>query len=97
MLRELHDEISIFKPPNLWIADEPQLRDHSAVLDTVTRSKVALWRFYIASLLAKQVVEATDSPEDLKSLCGRFLARWGLVREVPTAWQSCRSANYPSA
>jgi hypothetical protein len=92
MLRELHDEISIFKPPNLWIADEPQLRDHSAVLDTVTRSKVALWRFYIASLLAKQVVEATDSPEDLKSLCGRFLARWGLVREVPTAWQSLRSA-----
>ncbi len=92
MLKELHNEIPIFMPPNLWIADEPQLRDHAAVLESVTDSKVALWRFYIASLLAKQVVETTDSPEDLRSLCGRFLARWGLVREVPTAWQSLRSA-----
>jgi hypothetical protein len=92
MLKELHDEIPIFKPPNLWIADEPRLRDHNAVLGTMSNSKVALWRFYIASLLARQVVETDDSPEDLSSVCGRFLARWGLVREVPTAWQSLMSA-----
>lgn len=92
MLKELQSEIPIFKPPNLWIADEPQLRDHAGVMRPVSGSNVALWRFYIASLLAKQVIETFDAPEELRDLCGRFLARWGLVKEVPTAWQSLRSA-----
>ncbi len=94
MLKELHDEITIFRAPNLWIADEPQLRDHAAALKSVTDSRVALWRFYIASLLAKQIIEIGDAPEELRALCGRFLARWGLVREVPTAWQSLRSIKW---
>jgi hypothetical protein len=91
MLKELHEEISIFRAPNIWIADEPQLRDHAAILETITKSRISLWRFYIASLMAKQVIELADVSDDLRSMCSRFLARWGLVREVPTAWQSLRA------
>src|SRR5947207_15772650 len=28
MFQELEKEIAIFRAPNLWVADEPQLRDH---------------------------------------------------------------------
>jgi ABC-type multidrug transport system ATPase subunit len=35
MLQELHKEISVFRSPNIWIADEPQLRDHWATLKSI--------------------------------------------------------------
>src|SRR5258705_4724372 len=91
MLQELHGEISIFHPPNLWITDEPQLRDHWATLQSVTlRSEVTLWRFYVASLIAKACLDQDSLPEQLQKDYKRFLVRWSLVREVPTAWQAMR-------
>src|SRR5947209_10789659 len=54
MLQELRDEIEILKPPNLWIADEPQLREHWSMLQAQNiTSQIILWRFYVASLIAK--------------------------------------------
>jgi len=63
MLQELHEEITIFQPPNLWVADEPQLREHCALLQgQQITSAITLWRFYIASLVAKICVEHEEVP-----------------------------------
>src|SRR5437773_5204947 len=54
MLQELHQEIPILQPPNLWVADEPQLREHWSMLQSQEiTSPITLWRFYVASLVAK--------------------------------------------
>jgi hypothetical protein len=91
MLQELNAEIAVLQPPNHWIADEPQLRDHWDILvASGIKSQETLWRFYAASLIAKVCLEAEDLPGDLRSQYERFLARWGLVREVPTAWQTLK-------
>lgn len=91
MLQELHKEIPVFKPPNLWVADEPQLRDHWATLKNVgISSHVTLWRFYVASLIAKTCLEREDLPEELQKAYKRFLVRWNLVAERPTAWQAAK-------
>jgi len=51
MFRELEREISIFALPNLWISDEPLLRDHWATLQKIgLQSQVTLWRFYMATI-----------------------------------------------
>lgn len=95
MFRELEREISIFALPNLWISDEPLLRDHWATLQkTGLQSQVTLWRFYMASLIAKRCLEEADLPEELQKNYKRFLVRWGLVREVPTAWQAMRLVKF---
>ncbi|TKJ42176.1 hypothetical protein CEE37_00425 [candidate division LCP-89 bacterium B3_LCP] len=92
MFSELESEIPIFAPPNLWISDEPKLRDHWATLQPLgISSQVILWRFYIASLIANLCLEQPNFPSELRSAFERFLVRWGLVNEVPTAWQSMRS------
>ncbi|MEK7677941.1 MAG: hypothetical protein AAB676_19090 [Verrucomicrobiota bacterium] len=91
MFRELQSEVKILSKPNLWISDEPQPRDHWATLkEHGITSRVTLWRFYVASLLAKHCLEETNLPEDLQKNYKRFLVRWGLYREIPTAWQAMR-------
>jgi hypothetical protein len=91
MLQELHDEIDILKPPNMWIADEPQLREHWSMLQAQhITPQITLWRFYTASLIAKLCLDHPDCPQNLKTTYERFLARWGLVREIPTAWQAVK-------
>ncbi len=91
MLQELRTEIPILRSPNLWITDEPQLRDHWATLrKNDVASQVTLWRFYVASLIAKACLEHHGLPEKLQEDYKRFLVRWGLVREIPTAWQAVR-------
>ena len=91
MLQELHREIPVFRSPNLWVADEPQLRDHWATLKSIgISSQVTLWRFYVASLIAKTCLEQDALPEALKDEYRRFLVRWNLVAERPTAWQAAK-------
>jgi hypothetical protein len=91
MLQELHEEIEILRPPNLWVADEPQLREHWALLQSQQiTSAITLWRFYVASLVAQICLEHPKVPDDIRSNYERFLARWGLVRENPTAWQAIK-------
>ena len=91
MLQELQQEILVLRSPNLWVADEPQLRDHWATLQkNDVSSQITLWRFYVASLIAKACLEHANLPEELQKNYKRFLVRWGLVREVPTAWQAVR-------
>ena len=91
MFRELEREIKIFALPNFWISDEPLLRDHWATLQKAgLQSQVTLWRFYVASLIAKRCLDEDGLPEELQKNYKRFLVRWGLVREVPTAWQAVR-------
>lgn len=91
MLQELSGDIPIFQHPNRWFADEPQLRDHWDILQANgIKSQETLWRFYAASLIAKVCLEAKTLPEELRNQYERFLARWGLVREVPTAWQTLK-------
>jgi hypothetical protein len=91
MLQELHKEIAVFLPPNLWVADEPQLRDHWSTLKNVgISSLVTLWRFYVASLIAKACLEQEGLPEELQKAYKRFLVRWNLVAERPTAWQAAK-------
>jgi hypothetical protein len=44
----------------------------------------------MASLIAYRCLKEYDLPEELRRAYGRFLVRWGLVREVPTAWQAMK-------
>jgi hypothetical protein len=91
MFRELEADIRIFRKPNFWVGDEPQLRDHwSTLQDNNIVSEVTLWRFYVASLIAKCCLEQDGLPEKLSGDYKRLLVRWGLVREIPTKWQSLR-------
>jgi hypothetical protein len=91
MLQELHREIPVFKHPNIWVADEPQLRDHWATLKNIgISSHVTLWRFYVASLIAKICLEQDNLPDELQKAYKRFLVRWNLVAERPTAWQAAK-------
>ena len=91
MFQELQNEIPILQVPNLWVADEPQLRDHWATLKNIEiSSQVTLWRFYAASLIAKTCLEQDNLPETLQKDYKKFLVRWGLFREIPTAWQAVR-------
>jgi len=91
MFRELESEIAIFAKPNLCVRDEPLLRDHYATLQTLEKASLAtLWRFYMASLIADRCLKESDLPEALRKDYDRFLVRWGLVREVPTAWQAMK-------
>ncbi len=95
MFRELESEISILSKPNLWIGDEPQPRDHWATLkEHGITSRVTLWRFYVASLIAKRCLEEANLPDDLQKNYKRFLVRWGLYREIPTAWQAMRHLKF---
>lgn len=91
MFHELQSEVKILSKPNLWISDEPQPRDHWATLkEHGMTSRVTLWRFYVASLLAKCCLEQSNLPDELQKNYKRFLVRWGLYREIPTAWQAMR-------
>jgi hypothetical protein len=95
MLQELHAEIPILQQPNLWIADEPQLREHWSILQAnQIDSRITLWRFYIASLIAKLCLDQGDCPDELRTNYERFLARWGLVRAAPTAWQAIKQLKF---
>jgi hypothetical protein len=91
MLQELHREIPILQPPNLWVTDEPQLREHWSMLQSQhITSAITLWRFYVASLVAKVCLDHSNLSDDIRANYERFLARWGLVREIPTAWQAIK-------
>jgi energy-coupling factor transporter ATP-binding protein EcfA2 len=91
MMSELESEIPIFASPNLCVRDDPLLRDHYATLQTLANASLAtLWRFYMASLIADRCLQEADLPAELRAAYGRFLVRWGLVREVPTAWQAMK-------
>ena len=93
MFKELKTEIKIFEHPNLWLDDVPQLRDHWATLQNGgNTSEITLWRFYIASLIAIRFLELDNLPEDIRNNYKRFLVRWGLHKEIPTAWQAARSS-----
>jgi len=91
MFQELAAEIPVFRAQNLWLTDEPQLRDHWATIQKAGfASEVILWRFYAASLIAKACLERDTLPAELQKSYKRFLVRWGLVREIPTGWQAVR-------
>ncbi|MGD0536509.1 MAG: hypothetical protein ABSC03_02560 [Verrucomicrobiota bacterium] len=95
MFRELESEINILSKPNLWISDEPQPRDHWATLrEHGMTSRVTLWRFYLASLIAKRCLEEASLPEDLQKNYKRFLVRWRVYREIPTVWQAMRALKF---
>jgi len=95
MLSELESSIPIFARPNLCVRDEPLLRDHYATLQALPNASLAtLWRFYIASLIADRCLKEQDFPEGLRRDYERFLVRWGLVREVPTAWQAMKHMRF---
>ncbi len=91
MLQELQSEIPLLKPPNLWLADEPRLREHSATLKSYgISSAVTLWRFYVCTSIINACLDDLRLPDDLRKSYQRFLVRWGLVREVPTVWQAMK-------
>ncbi|MGD1001365.1 MAG: hypothetical protein ABSA67_11790 [Candidatus Brocadiia bacterium] len=95
MLREWEDKIPIFKKPNLWLGEEPQLQQHWATLHpAVSSSKVGLWRFHIASLIAGLLINEDRLAETTRKTFERFLVRWGLVGIVPTPWQSLRTLKF---
>lgn len=92
MLFELKKEIKSFALPHIGIADEPQLRDLWEILisNNLTKSKVNLWKFYFASLLADCLIKDPNFDKIHKKQYQKFLARWGLVQEFPTTWQALR-------
>ena len=95
MLQELEGTIAILKKPNLWLAEEPKLEQHWATMHpAVSSSKVALWRFHIASLIAGRLINEEGLPKATRKTFERFLVRWGLVNIVPTQWQSFRALKF---
>jgi hypothetical protein len=92
MLEELQREIPIFSDPNVFLKDEPRLRDLWATLQAhgIT-SKATLWRFYVASLIVEVCIGHPKMQPDLEKEYQRFLVRWGLVREIPTPWQAMKN------
>jgi len=95
MLHEWQDRVAVFKKPNLWLAEEPKLQQHWATLHPdVSSSKVALWRFYMASVIAGRLLNEAELPSETKEVFERFLVRWKLVGEVPTAWQALRTLKF---
>ncbi|MCW1969444.1 MAG: hypothetical protein KIH69_015130, partial [Anaerolineae bacterium] len=58
MLFELKNEVRSLKHPHIGINDEPQLREHWETLNNhkLSSSKVTLWRFYFASLIAYRLI-----------------------------------------
>jgi hypothetical protein len=95
MLGELRNEIPIFSDPNIFLKDEPRLRDLWTTLQTHgISSKATLWRFYIASLVIELCVGHSKLPPALEKEYQRFLVRWGLVREIPTPWQAMKKMKF---
>lgn len=95
MLDELRAEIPILQSPNLWIADEPRLRDYATNLRALgITSNVTLWRFYVSTLLIGACLSHPKLPEELRKGYQRFLVRWGLVREMPTFWQTAKKVKW---
>ena len=95
MLRELEQNIAIFRKPSLWVGEEPKLHQHWATLHpAVSSSKPALWRFYVASVVAGRLLNEDNLPEATRKTFERFLVRWGLVSVVPTPWQSFRALKF---
>jgi hypothetical protein len=96
MFGELQNEISIFHLPNLWLAEQPSLREHLHVLasKSLPTSQVVLWRFYIATLVAQRLSQEEDLPDQLRKSLQRFLVRWEVVAPSPTIWQSLRFGQF---
>jgi hypothetical protein len=95
MLQELRAEIPLFQPPNLWLPDEPRLRDYAATLRRLgIASAVTLWRFYVATLLIGACLSHPQLPPELLKAYQRFLVRWGLLCEVPTFWQTVKKVKW---
>jgi len=95
MLHEWGHKIVVFKKPNLWLGEEPKLQQHWVTLHPhLSSSKVALWRFYMASVIAGRLLNEDNLPETARKTFERFLVRWGLVGEVPTPWQSFRALKF---
>jgi hypothetical protein len=95
MLGELQRDIPIFSEPNMFVRDEPRLRDLWATLQTHGISSMAtLWRFYIASLIIELCVGHPKLGPELEKMYQRFLVRWGLVREIPTPWQAMKKLKF---
>lgn len=95
MLQELRPEIALFQPPNLWLPDEPRLRDYAATLRRLgISSAVTLWRFYVATLLIGACLSHPQLPPELLKAYQRFLVRWGLLCEVPTFWQTVKKVKW---
>jgi hypothetical protein len=95
MLGEWQHEISIFRDPNVFLADEPRLRDLWATLQAHgISSKATLWRFYVASLIIELCAGHPKMPPELEKEYQRFLVRWGLVREIPTPWQAMKKMKF---
>jgi hypothetical protein len=95
MLKELQTSIPLLSNPNVFIADEPRLRDQWAILQSTGIKNIAtLWWFYLAGLLIESCVGHPKMPEHLEKQYQRFLVRWGLVREIPTPWQALRKLKF---
>lgn len=95
MLQELRAEIALFQSPNLWLPDEPRLRDYAATLRRLgITSAVTLWRFYVATLLIGACLSHPKLPPELTKAYERFLVRWGLLCEVPTFWQTVKKVKW---
>src|SRR5436309_8912513 len=78
MLKEFALEIPAFRQPNLWVQDQPVLRDHHRTLSErqFGASFAVLWRFYVAALVAKRLLEEPEIPVELEKSYKRFLVRW---------------------
>jgi hypothetical protein len=95
MLREWEHKIALFKKPNLWLGEEPKLQQHWATLHPqLSSSKVALWRFFMASVIVGRLLDEAKLPDTTRGVFERFLVRWKLVGEVPTAWQAIRALKF---
>ncbi len=96
MFGDLQGEVPIFQPPNLWLAEQPSLREHLHILasKSLPTTQVMLWRFYIATLVAQRLSEEASLPDALRKSFQRFLVRWGVVAPSPTVWQSLRFGSF---
>ncbi|MCX6954893.1 MAG: hypothetical protein NTV51_22270 [Verrucomicrobia bacterium] len=91
-LKEEFTKIPTFEAPSAVIIDEPfSLRDLWPVISPVSQSRTNLWKLYFASLAAAKMVDDLPSNDPLAEKCCRFLARWGLMSEIPTKWQELRA------
>ena len=74
MFKELEKEMGLFASPNLWVSDEPLLRVHWDSLQKAGQnSQVTLWRFYVASLVAKHFLRTLICRRNCRRATSDFL------------------------
>ena len=94
-LKEEAGTIHTFREPSSMVADEPFIiRDLGPTMAEVSQSRTNVWKLYFASLAAERIVATLPADAPLSQKCKRFLARWGLVKAVPTKWQEYKCIKF---